>query len=106
MNQRIRDELADLESRGQLRDLETTRGIDFSSNDYLALADSPALREADLRWSADALDHWLTDPRKFVPGARMPSRVLDPATRRDIIAYLERQGRPAVAAGTAPKSPQ
>jgi len=65
---------------------------------------SPALREADLRWSGDALDHWLTDPRKFVPGARMPIRVPDPATRRDIIAYLERQGRPTVATGTASKS--
>ena len=67
---------------------------------------SPALRDADLRWSADALDHWLTDPRKLVPNARMPVRVLDPATRRDIIAYLERQNRPTAAAATVPKSPQ
>ncbi len=66
---------------------------------------SPALREANVRWSADSLDHWLTDPRKFVPGARMPVRVLDPATRRDIIAYLEGQGRAAVAAGAVAKSP-
>jgi cytochrome c oxidase assembly protein Cox11 len=50
---------------------------------------SPALREADLRWSADALDRWLADPRKFAPGTRMMVRVLDPATRRDIIAYLK-----------------
>ncbi len=67
---------------------------------------SPAFRDADLRWSADALDHWLTDPRKLVPNARMPVRVLDPATRRDIIAYLERQNRPTAAAATVPKSPQ
>jgi cytochrome c oxidase assembly protein Cox11/cytochrome c2 len=64
---------------------------------------SPALRQADIRWSTENLDHWLTDPRKFVPGVRMPVRVLDPATRRDIIAYLELQGRPATA--TAAKSP-
>jgi cytochrome c2 len=48
--------------------------------------------------SADALDHWLTDPCKFIPDARMPVRVLDPATRRDIIAYLEALGRQAGAA--------
>jgi cytochrome c2 len=62
---------------------------------------SPALRQAGLRWSGDALDHWLTDPRKFIPGARMPVRVLDPATRRDIIAYLEALGRQAGAANPA-----
>jgi len=59
---------------------------------------SPALHGAGLRWSADALDQWLADPRKFIPGARMPVRVLDPTTRRDIIAYLEGLGRQAGAA--------
>jgi cytochrome c2 len=62
---------------------------------------SPALRQAGLRWSAGVLDQWLVDPRKFVPGARMPVRVLDPATRRDIIAYLEAQSRQARAGGSA-----
>jgi cytochrome c oxidase assembly protein subunit 11 len=62
---------------------------------------SPALHRAGLRWSADALDHWLTDPRKLIPGVRMPVRVLDPATRRDIIAYIEAQGRQAGARGPA-----
>jgi cytochrome c2 len=66
---------------------------------------SPALRAADIRWSAETLDQWLTDPRKFVPGARMPVRVLDPATRRDIIAYLESQGRPTAATARVAKSP-
>ena len=72
---------------------------------------SPALREADLRWSADVFDHWVTDPRKFVPDACMPIRVLNPASRRDIIAYLKvqerlkAQERPSVAAGTVAKSP-
>jgi cytochrome c oxidase assembly protein Cox11 len=62
---------------------------------------SPAVRQAGLRWSADALDHWLADPRKFIPGARMPVRVLDPTTRRDIIAYLEVLGRQAGVAKAA-----
>jgi cytochrome c oxidase assembly protein Cox11 len=59
---------------------------------------SPALHGAGLRWSADTLDQWLADPRKFIPRARMPVRVLDPTTRRDIIAYLEGLGRQAGAA--------
>ncbi len=49
---------------------------------------SAALRSAGLTWSADNLDQWLADPRKFIAGARMPVRVLDPSARRDIIAYL------------------
>ena len=54
---------------------------------------SPALGTADLDWSAVNLDRWLTDPRKFIVGARMPVRVLDEASRRDIIAYLEKETR-------------
>ena len=54
---------------------------------------SPALRDADLTWSTDSLDRWLTDPGKFVAGTKMPVRVLDASTRRDIIAYLETTGR-------------
>ena len=54
---------------------------------------SAALSNADLDWSAENLDRWLTDPRKFIVGARMPVRVLDEASRRDIIAYLEKETR-------------
>jgi cytochrome c2 len=45
---------------------------------------------AGLTWSADNLDQWLAAPQKFVPGARMPVRVLDAPSRRDIVAYLEK----------------
>lgn len=60
---------------------------------------STAVQNAGVTWSAENLDKWLTDPRKFIPGTRMPIRVLDANTRRDIIAYLEResgklQGKP------------
>jgi 8-amino-7-oxononanoate synthase len=48
INQRIRAELADLESRGQLRDLQMPHGIDFSSNDYLGLAIDPRMKQAVL----------------------------------------------------------
>lgn len=54
---------------------------------------SPALKSADLIWSTDNLDQWLTDPRKFIPGARMPVRVLDALSRRDIVAYLQKAGQ-------------
>jgi cytochrome c2 len=56
---------------------------------------SPALMSAGLIWSTDNLDQWLADPQKFVPGARMPVRVLDAPSRRDIVAYLQTvdQGR-------------
>jgi cytochrome c oxidase assembly protein Cox11 len=52
---------------------------------------SPALGDSGLSWSADNLDRWLTDPRKVVPGTRMPARVLDGAVRKDIIAYLKQE---------------
>jgi len=54
---------------------------------------SPVLGSADLHWSAENLDRWLTDPCKFIAGAKMLVRVLDAASRRDIIAYLEKETR-------------
>ena len=54
---------------------------------------SPAVRDADLTWSADILDRWLTDPRKLISGTKMPVRVLDASARRDIIVYLQTTGR-------------
>jgi cytochrome c oxidase assembly protein Cox11 len=47
-----------------------------------------ALKQADVVWSAATLDRWLSGPRAMVPGVAMPMAVSDPATRRDIIAYL------------------
>ncbi|MET4803778.1 cytochrome c oxidase assembly protein [Bradyrhizobium sp. LB11.1] len=50
---------------------------------------SAVLRSSALTWSAITLDNWLSDPRKFIAGTKMPIRVLDASARRDIIAYLE-----------------
>lgn len=50
---------------------------------------SPALKQSKLVWGIDNLDKWLADPQALVPGAKMPIRVLDANTRRDVIAYLK-----------------
>ena len=50
---------------------------------------SAALAQADVVWSADALDKWLASPRQFIPGAAMPFSLPDAARRRAIIAYLK-----------------
>jgi cytochrome c oxidase assembly protein Cox11 len=68
---------------------------------------SPALKNAALTWTTDNLDRWLADPKKFVPGVRMPVRVLDVPSRHDVIAYLQEVGgknHPQQAAAPAPKS--
>lgn len=56
---------------------------------------SAALRQSKLVWGIDNLDKWLADPQAFVPGAKMPVRVLDANTRRDLIAYLRELGAPS-----------
>jgi cytochrome c oxidase assembly protein Cox11 len=62
---------------------------------------SAALRSAGFVWSADDLERWLADPKVFVPGAKMPIRVLDAPSRKDIIAYLQTLSREA---GDPPKA--
>ena len=52
---------------------------------------SDALKQSKLVWGTDNLDRWLADPHHFVPGSKMPIRVLDANTRRDLIAYLKAQ---------------
>ena len=65
---------------------------------------SPALKNAHLTWTPDKLDAWLADPRKFIPGARMPVRVLDAPSRHDLIAYLQKVGEKPEADAKAPAS--
>lgn len=59
---------------------------------------SRALRGSGLTWTEDDLDRWLSDPREFIAGARMPVKVLDPTARRDIITYLAKESRSAATA--------
>jgi cytochrome c2 len=54
---------------------------------------SEALKNSGIVWNAEMLDRWLADPEKLVPGTDMNFRVLDPADRQALVAYLQRQGR-------------
>jgi cytochrome c oxidase assembly protein Cox11 len=54
---------------------------------------SPALKSTSLVWSTDNLDLWLAAPQEFIPGTRMPIRVLDAPSRRDIVAYLKKESQ-------------
>ncbi len=47
-----------------------------------------ALKDSGSVWDAAALDHFLTDPMKAVPGTTMPIPIADAGMRADIIAYL------------------
>jgi cytochrome c len=50
---------------------------------------SRALKEADVIWTAAALDAWLADPKQFLPGNRMTfPGIEDAKARADLIAYL------------------
>ncbi|MGH7365413.1 MAG: c-type cytochrome [Candidatus Rokuibacteriota bacterium] len=57
---------------------------------------SPALVEAGaggLVWTRDALDAFLADPERFIPGIEMgPPGLREAVDRRDVIDYLERAG--------------
>ncbi len=50
---------------------------------------SPVLRNADFVWTPRALDAWLAQPGRFLPGNRMTfTGVFRQSDRDDLIAYL------------------
>jgi cytochrome c2 len=49
---------------------------------------TPALTASGLTWTPASLDRFLTDPRALVPGTAMRVKLIDPARRADVIAYL------------------
>jgi nitrite reductase (NO-forming) len=60
---------------------------------------SPALKSSNIVWDVAALDTYLLDPQKAVPGNRMPFPGLKTENeRKDVIAYL--------AASSTPSAPQ
>ncbi len=51
---------------------------------------SRALKGASFVWTEDQLDHWLMNPKTFLPGNRMTFAGLHKAgDRKDLIAYLK-----------------
>ena len=68
---------------------------------------SPAMKKADITWNEQALDQYLTDPGKMVPGNKMPFPGLKTDhDRADVIAYIaasgEKKAGPATAQQAAP----
>lgn len=54
---------------------------------------SKALQAADFTWDGERIDHWLENPRTFLPGNKMSFPGLPDATdRRDVIAFLSVEG--------------
>lgn len=50
---------------------------------------SRPLQQAGFDWNEDRLDHWLTNPREFLPGNRMAfPGVRTEEERRDLITFL------------------
>jgi cytochrome c2 len=49
---------------------------------------TPAMKASGLTWNRAELDRFLVAPKKLVPGTAMEAVVVDPAERRDLIAYL------------------
>ena len=50
---------------------------------------SAVMREADFVWTPEALDAWLIQPGRFMPGNRMVfAGIPDKGDRNDVIAYL------------------
>ncbi len=51
---------------------------------------SPAMKEANVDWTPETLDHYLADPQKMVPKTRMIFPGLKSEDeRQNVIAYLE-----------------
>lgn len=51
---------------------------------------SAPVKAAGFAWDAERLDHWLQNPRGFLPGNKMTFPGLpDAADRRDVIAFLK-----------------
>lgn len=54
---------------------------------------SPALKAAGFTWDGDKVEHWLENPRTFLPGNKMSFPGLpDETDRRDVVAYLSVEG--------------
>jgi cytochrome c len=61
---------------------------------------SPAMKRADVVWSAQTLDAFLADPQALIPGTKMPFAGMPQVSdRADLIAYIQQAGSQAGPAG-------
>ena len=61
------------------REVGTLEGFNYSE----------VVAEADFEWTPEQLDHWLENPRAFLPGNRMSyAGMRRPDDRRDVITFL------------------
>ena len=50
---------------------------------------SPAMKNANVTWTDDTLSKYLSDPKAFIPGDKMPfAGIKDPSKLGDLLAYL------------------
>ena len=57
---------------------------------------SDAMRASGVVWNETTLDQFLTAPRKFIPGTKMPfAGIPDAQERPDLTAYLKKATAPA-----------
>jgi cytochrome c len=49
---------------------------------------SPAMRRANIKWTPQNLDKYLSGPTRMVPGTKMAIAVPDAAQRAEILRYL------------------
>jgi cytochrome c len=54
---------------------------------------SQALRNSNIVWTEEALDQWLSNPPKFVPGVKMFFRLNKPEDRADVIEFLKERAK-------------
>ena len=68
----------------RLRGVYGRRAGSVSSFNY-----SDGLKNMQMTWDADSLDHWLADPDKLVPDNNMAFRLINAEERREVIAFLK-----------------
>lgn len=50
---------------------------------------SPAMRSTKFNWTAAMLDRWLKEPKKLVPGTRMPfAGITDAKARKSVVDFV------------------
>lgn len=54
---------------------------------------SDALKNSKIKWDAESLDKWLTDPEQVVPNNDMAFHLENAGERREIIAHLQENSR-------------